>query len=318
MYAHMDTGSTDKGIPSVIKHPPPKSTDDGRIKPRHRDPPTEPKHPPPKTTAFDGRVKPKDRDPPVTCRNGDKCIYSAEDCLFAHKDIRRNDNGLRKETTHLPSELTASVTDWIPSHVMSHERQKITCHHWLRGPEGCYNDDCTFAHRNTGWATPDPDPNTQPVRIDPTLKPRGVPPKHAKPPVTCPYWLRSEQSCTKSPAECKYAHWNTGWAPPAFTSRKALPINPNQQPVNFRIEKNTSKLPPTRPNDDAAPAQAEHRTAPSGPRSANDRLSWYRKTGKYPFPQIRGCSTCSGTMNGFQWLCQQFEALQKWLCNPLT
>jgi hypothetical protein len=320
MYAHMDTGSTDKGIPSVIKHPPPKSTDDGRIKPKDRDPPTEPKHPRPQLT-DDGYIIPKDRNPPVICSfwlRGDRCKKSAEDCLFAHKDTGRNDNGLPTETTHLPSKLTASVTDRIPSHVMSHERQKITCHYWLRDPEGCCKDDevCTFAHRNTGWATSDANLKTQPVRIDPTLKPRGVPPKHAKPPVTCPYWLRSERSCTRSPAECKYAHWNTGWAPPEFISGKALPIDalpidPKQQPVNFRIEKNTSKLPPTRPNDDAAPAQVEHRTAPSGPRPTNDGLSWYRKTGRYPFPQRRGRSTCSGTLNRFQWLCQKFQALQK-------
>jgi len=61
VYAHTDTGSTDKGILTGIKHPPPKPTDDGRI-------------------------KPKDRDPPVICRRGDKCPYSAKDCLFAHQD----------------------------------------------------------------------------------------------------------------------------------------------------------------------------------------------------------------------------------------
>ena len=272
VYAHTDTGSTDKGILTGIKHPPPKPTDNGRLK-----------------------LKPKDRDPPVICRRGDKCPYSAKDCLFAHKDT-------------------------IQSLFLPRESQKITCHYWLRGPEGCCRDDevCMHAHRNTGWAMPDANLKAQPVRIDPTLKPRGVPPKYAKPPVTCPYWLRSERSCTRSQADCKYAHWNTGWAPPGLTQGKAVPINPKQRPVYHRNEESTSRLALTRPNDDAGPAQAEHRTAPSGPRSANDGLSWYRKTGRYPFPQRRGRSTHSGTLNRFQFSCQKFQPLQEWLCNPLT
>lgn len=294
IYAHMDTGSTDKGIPTGIKHPPPKPTDDGRI-------------------------KPKDRDPPVICRRGDECPFSVEDCLFAHKDTGRNDKELPTEITHPPSKLTA-FTDSIPSRVLPREHKKITCHYWLRDPEGCCKDDevCKHAHRNTGWATPGANPKTQPVRIDPTLKPRGVPPKYAKPPVTCPYWLRSAWSCTRSQAECKYAHWNTGWVPPGLAQGKAVPINPKQRLVYLKNEESTSRLAPTRLNDDAGPAQAEHRTAPSGPQSANDGLSWYRKTGRYPFPQRRGRSTYSGTLNRFQFSCQKFQTLQEWLCTPLT
>jgi hypothetical protein len=291
VYAHINTGWTEfQGKVMEIRHLNPElTTPSGQIKPKDHDQPTGIKHAPPKPAALDGQIKPKDRNPPVICSfwlRGDKCKKSAKKCAFAHKHTGRDDNGLPIETTHLPPKLTASVTDQIPSHVLPYDYQNITCHFWLRDDEGCFKDNCMLAHRNTGWATPDADPKTQPVRIDPTLKPRGVPPKYADPPVTCPYWLRLKMSCTREPAECKYAHWNTGWAPPGppVTSGTVLPIDPKQRPVCLKVEKSTSRLAPTRSNDDTGPAQAEHRTAPSGPRSANDSLSWSRKTGRYPFP----------------------------------
>jgi len=77
------------------------------------------------------------------------------------------------------------------------EKHKVpmTCYNWRTDRSCPYSaEQCKFLHRDTdkigswdGW----------------------IPPKYARPKVTCPYWMRS--GCFKTDEECNFAHYNTGW-----------------------------------------------------------------------------------------------------------
>lgn len=206
----------------------------------HRD--TNPEGVPYRIGDFDGRVPHKYHRPPITCLywyKGRNCTKTAEECSYAHEDTGWAEiNGVRVEITRLPPEYLAPVG---PSQSKARD-SSITCSYWLRDPRGCSKsaEVCKYAHRNTGWARPESDAKGQPIRIDPGLKPRGGPLKYANPPVTCPFWLRAERGCTKPDDECKYAHWNTGWAPSGLSNDRPLPINPERLP-HSQTNKKTSE-----------------------------------------------------------------------------
>lgn len=184
---------------------------------------------------MDGRVPHKYRRPPITCPywyKGRKCTKTAEECLYAHKDTGWGEiNGVPTEIARLPSEYLDRVAPSL--HIPpKFQNPPITCSYWLRDPHGCNKTetDCKYAHQNTGWVHPESDPNAPPVSIDKSLNPHGGPPKYANPPVTCPFWWRSEKGCTKTDDDCRFAHWNTGWAPPGLSNDRPLPINREELP----------------------------------------------------------------------------------------
>lgn len=91
----------------------------------------------------------------------------------------------------------------------------------------CYNseDDCHFAHYNTGWLAGGTK-GQQPVQIDPNREPD--PPELPKSlqqqsnlqqdtsslkgkDLTCYFWMRNPAGCIKPETQCAYAHQNTGW-----------------------------------------------------------------------------------------------------------
>lgn len=225
------------------------------------------------------RIPQKYRKPPITCEfwyNGNRCKKPAEECLYTHEDTGWTEvNGQPIERKHLPPDTAETATRDAPPHLIPFKLQNppITCNYWLRDPQGCSKTEaaCKYAHWNTGWAPPEHDIRAPPVQIDPNLRPRGVPPKYAKPPVTCPFWLRSETGCTRTDEECKYAHRNTGWAPPGMGNEQPLPIDPKLQPCSQSQQ---------RINADQN-LHAENGVIPSGPRSqANKGItcsSWLRE-----------------------------------------
>ncbi|KAF3000883.1 hypothetical protein E8E13_007818 [Curvularia kusanoi] len=296
VYAHNNTGWTDyKGAPMEIRHLPPDRTaehETERTAERTAEPTAE------RTAERTARsVKPRDRSPPLTCYfwlTGNRCRESSEKCAYAHENTGWTElNGSPTEIKDLPPNLTA----WIikPKEIRQSLPERtdeigkpptrpkdITCHFWLNGDDGCSKPDkvCLYAHRNTGWTIPHANRKLGPVPIDPTRKPRGVLPKEATPPVTCPYWLRSEKSCDWPQDECRYAHWNTGWAPPGLTFDTPWSIDPNERPRSeiLAARKSSSTLGPSVSHHNGEPASATGRTVPSGPRSAAKKLSWFRKT----------------------------------------
>lgn len=187
------------------------------------------------------RVPQKYRKPPITCEfwyDGNRCKKSAEECTYAHEDTGWTEvNGRPIEREHVPPKRTGPM----PQNALSHLAPKlqnppITCHYWLRDPQRCNKAeaDCKYAHWNTGWAPRESDIKGV-VPIDPDLRPRGVVPKHANPPVTCPFWLRGDNGCTRSDEECKYAHFNTGWIPRIENGTGNLSpvqIDRNEEPRN--------------------------------------------------------------------------------------
>ncbi|KAF3041507.1 hypothetical protein E8E12_003248 [Didymella heteroderae] len=165
------------------------------------------------------RVPQKYRKPPITCEywfDGNRCKKPAEECLYAHEDTGWTEvNGKPIEREHVAPNSARPAPRDAPPHLVPFKLQNppITCHYWLRDPHGCRKSEaiCKYAHWNTGWAPPELDLRGPPVEVDPHLQPRGMTPKDADLPVTCPYWLRAETGCTRPDEECRFAHRNTGW-----------------------------------------------------------------------------------------------------------
>ncbi|KAJ4992798.1 hypothetical protein SVAN01_01844 [Stagonosporopsis vannaccii] len=216
----------------------------------HRE--TDPEGKPYRLGDFDGRVPHKYHRPPITCPywyKGRKCIKTEEECSYAHKDTGWAEiNGVPTEIACLPPSYLAPIA---PSHSKIQD-PPTTCPFWLWKPQGCNKsaEVCKYAHRNTGWVRSESDPKAPPMRIDPDLEPRSRQPKYASPPVTCPHWLNAERGCTRADDECRYAHRNTGWAPPGLSHDRALPIDPQKLPYSERLQ-NGEKIRPAVQHDRA-------------------------------------------------------------------
>jgi chromo domain-containing protein 1 len=222
---------------------------------------------------IEGWVPYKYRKPPITCPFWYRgyCTKSAEQCVYAHENTGWAElKGEPIRIDHLPEAFTAPIVrDGPPDLVLfKHLDPPITCSYWLRDPNGCSKSDevCKYAHWNTGWAPPENDIRGKPVRIDPNQVPRGGPPKYANPPVTCPFWLRSERGCIRTDEECRYAHRNTGWAPPQLSSGQPVQIDPHELPVNQRSKnaQDTVDPSPLHSSVNDQHVQDAFHTAPSG------------------------------------------------------
>lgn len=76
-------------------------------------------------------------------------------------------------------------------------------------PEWRLSNNCPYAPRICKYLHRNKDGNGRDIEvanIDGKLLP-----KMRIPPVTCLYWMREPYGCRKTDAECKYAHYNTGW-----------------------------------------------------------------------------------------------------------
>ncbi|KNG45676.1 hypothetical protein TW65_07570 [Stemphylium lycopersici] len=64
-----------------------------------------------------------------------------------------------------------------PAGLIPHKYRKppLTCSHWLYKPNGCYKSDeqCDFAHRNTGWIVSERQSNGKPTQINRNLRPQS-------------------------------------------------------------------------------------------------------------------------------------------------
>ncbi|KAL8895051.1 MAG: hypothetical protein Q9207_008317 [Kuettlingeria erythrocarpa] len=101
-------------------------------------------------------------------------------------------------------------------------KKHLTCFYWAKNGSCRYTDDeCAYAHYNTGIVAHDPMHNqsTSTAVEKPTTKqsePSGLPPSRS---LTCFFWARNRK-CNRSDEECSYAHYDTGTiarAPPGIT-----------------------------------------------------------------------------------------------------
>lgn len=102
-------------------------------------------------------------------------------------------------------------------------KKHLTCFYWAKNGTCRYTDDeCTYAHYNTGIVARDPMHN-QPVStivqgktaVNDTQQ-SGLPPSRS---LTCFFWARNRK-CRRSDEECSYAHYDTGTVarpPPGIT-----------------------------------------------------------------------------------------------------
>jgi hypothetical protein len=220
------------------------------------------------------RVPQKYRKPPITCDywyNGNRCKKPADECLYAHEDTGWTEiNGKPIEREHVaPISAGPRPRDALPQLVpFKLQNPPITCHYWLRDSDGCIKSEamCKYAHWNTGWAPPEHQIMDPPVQIDPDLRPRGMAPKYANPPIICPYWLNFDTGCSRPDEECKFAHFNTGWTrtrdqgPTLRIDPQQLPRSQTQRNIDNTRLKEVVSIPP-------GPQAQETVPVPPGPRS---------------------------------------------------
>ena len=100
-------------------------------------------------------------------------------------------------------------------------KKHLTCFYWARNGACRYTDDeCTYAHYNTGVVANDPMNSHNRAAADnnddDAKKMSALPPSKS---LTCFFWARSRK-CNRSDEECSYAHYDTGTVakpPPGMT-----------------------------------------------------------------------------------------------------
>lgn len=166
-----------------------------------------------------GYIPPKYHKPPITCRywlldpNG--CLKPESVCPYAHKN-----------TGHVLSErrTTSEIIDPTTKPVSEQRalRKMLTCPYWLYEPRGCIktDDDCIFAHTNTGLVANRNGSDTGPKKvINMAIKPvskhnmdlsqqEGLKPLIPSSKITCYFWTNN--SCRLTSETCKYQHRYTG------------------------------------------------------------------------------------------------------------
>lgn len=220
---------------------------------------------------YDGYVEPKYRIPSIACLYmlRGQCRKTAEECEYSHEDTGWTFyNNVPIEIKHLPPGYAAPGARDDSLIPYKEQDPPITCPHWLWNLKFCSKpqNQCKYAHWNTGWVPPESDFKALPIQVDSKLKPRFELPKYADPAVTCPFWLRSYAGCTRTDADCRYAHKNTGWAPPALSTGKPLQINPKQKPRSQTVdlEASLTRLDLLPSKERGGASQVSDQTVPSG------------------------------------------------------
>ncbi|KAJ4369977.1 hypothetical protein N0V83_005741 [Neocucurbitaria cava] len=90
------------------------------------------------------------------------CPFGAQKCRYMH---RNQDEHGRDYTVGDPS-------GWLPQ---KYRKPPLTCPYWIMGRRGCMrnNEECKFAHWNTGWIPLGPDSVDEPFAIDPKATPES-------------------------------------------------------------------------------------------------------------------------------------------------
>jgi chromo domain-containing protein 1 len=115
-----------------------------------------------------------------------------------------------------------SADDVVPLQDWEANKAPLVCSEWRLSNNCQYGPvKCQFMHRNK-----DEHGKNLPLSLD------GLPPKYRKPPLTCFFWMTSEQGCRKGAEECVYAHRNTGWMPKSESDKETSKIDPNDLPVS--------------------------------------------------------------------------------------
>ncbi len=156
-------------------------------------------------------------DPPGF-ENGE--VAQLKDCwarLQFSEQVERSTLSQINEPLDIPED--EDIADRLPT---VSGKKHLTCFYWAKNGSCRYTDDeCAYAHYNTGIVAHDPMPNqsTSTAAEKPTTKqsePSGLPPSRS---LTCFFWARNRK-CNRSDEECSYAHYDTGTiarAPPGIT-----------------------------------------------------------------------------------------------------
>ncbi|KAL8707201.1 MAG: hypothetical protein Q9220_007734 [cf. Caloplaca sp. 1 TL-2023] len=155
-------------------------------------------------------------DPPGF-ENGE--VAQLKDCWarlqYSEQAVREQDSSQAQEP------LEISPEDDIADHLPPVSGKKhLTCFYWAKNGKCRYTDDeCAYAHYNTGVVAHDPMGNqnisTEDIKVE-SENFSGLPPSRS---LTCFFWARNRK-CNRSDEECSYAHYDTGTiarAPPGVT-----------------------------------------------------------------------------------------------------
>lgn len=165
---------------------------------------------------------------PLMCykwKAGLPCDAGLKDCKFMHRECD-------------PQGKSYPIGRYDGYIEPKYQRPPLTCLYNLKGRCRKPAEQCEYAHWDTGYTCY----NNLVIKIE--QLPAGYAPpgarnqtshailyKEMSPPITCPYWLWEAVSCFKSPDQCNYAHWNTGWVPPESDYRgQAVRIDSNLEP----------------------------------------------------------------------------------------
>ncbi|KAL9594279.1 MAG: hypothetical protein Q9219_007119 [cf. Caloplaca sp. 3 TL-2023] len=150
-------------------------------------------------------------------------VAQLKDCWtrlqYSEQVAREQDDSLSQIGGHLDIPEEEDIADHLPP---VSGKKHLTCFYWAKNGT-CRNadDECAYAHYNTGIVAHDPMRN-QPYLSDSLSKDdkntqnSGLPPSRS---LTCFFWARNRK-CNRSDEECSYAHYDTGTiarAPPGVT-----------------------------------------------------------------------------------------------------
>lgn len=159
-------------------------------------------------------------DPPGF-ENGE--VAQLKDCwarLQFSEQVAREQSSLSQINEPLDIPEDEDIADRLPT---VSGKKHLTCFYWAKNGSCRYTDDeCAYAHYNTGIVAHDPMHNqslSYTATDKPVIKqaePSGLPPSRS---LTCFFWARNRK-CNRSDEECSYAHYDTGTiarAPPGIT-----------------------------------------------------------------------------------------------------
>ncbi|KAL8934264.1 MAG: hypothetical protein Q9216_005993, partial [Gyalolechia sp. 2 TL-2023] len=161
-------------------------------------------------------------DPPGF-ENGE--VAQLKDCWarlqFSEQVARESANSLSQINAPLDIPEEEDIADHL---VPASGKKHLTCFYWAKNGACRYTDDeCAYAHYNTGIVAHDPMHNqfvstkiNDDTMDSSTQQKSGLPPSRS---LTCFFWARNRK-CKRSDDECSYAHYDTGTvakAPPGIT-----------------------------------------------------------------------------------------------------
>ena len=173
-------------------------------------------------SAFSKEFEGKDwfiPDPPGF-ENGE--VAQLKDC-WARRQFNEQASFDEEDMTHHLEPLDIPEEDDIADHLPTISgRKHLTCYYWAKNGK-CRNldEECAYAHYNTGIVARDPMRNQNTSDADSNKDPSkeiapGLPPSRS---LTCYFWARNRK-CNRTDEDCSYAHYDTGTVarpPPGIT-----------------------------------------------------------------------------------------------------